>query len=168
MERLLWFIFIRWSRNVAIGCVISFLHLHTVWKKKTWIVWPSSTRETCEGKRVPEAVCSCLSWRTGEACPHPEKDVHNQNTSVLRAPILLQTWGEALCCWCIRSSCRVQWDWGVQEVHTHSPDFQLLVSGQHSGIKLELLPYDKQAPATLKKCRQRAASFTHLLLQESR
>lgn len=107
-----------------------------------------------DGRGVP------ASW---EGC-HASCAVHNQNTSVLRAPILLQTWGEALCCWCIRSSCRVQWDWGVQEIHTHSPDFQLLVSGQHSGIKLELLPYDKQAPDTLKKCRQRAASFTHLLL----
>lgn len=168
MERLLWYIFIRWNRNAAIGCVISFLHLHTVWKKKTWIVWPSNTSETCEEKRVSEACAAEL--KDGRCCLHPEKGAMQAVLCTATTPLLLRDphpaahlgWGQVLLV-----HLQILWSsvgWGMQEVHTHSPDFQLLVSGQHSSIMLELLPCDNQAPDTCMKCRHQAASFTHLVL----
>lgn len=65
---------------------------------KTWIVWPSNARETCEEKRVPEAVCGCLSSRMGDVSLHPEKDAMQAvlctTPLLLRAPVLLQSWGD--------------------------------------------------------------------------
>ena len=151
MERLLWFIFIRWSWNVAIGCVISFMYAeppaHTVEKGDVGCVaqWHTSHVKRTVCQRLCTTVY-ILNWRMGDACLHLEKDAlqtvlcTTKTPLFLRAHILLQTWGEILHCLCIRSSCGVQQEWGMQEVHTHSPDFQLLVSGQHSSIKLELLP----------------------------
>lgn len=151
MERLLWFSFIRWSKNVAIGCVISFVYAEPpcthCGKRRHALCGPATYK-----RHVKQIVCRRLcmtvympNWRM-ETRLHLEKDTTQtvlcttKSHLLLRAPILLHTWGEILCCLCICSSCGVHQEWGMQNVHTHSPDFQLLVSGQHSRRKLELLP----------------------------
>ena len=102
MERLLWFIFIRWSRNVAIACVISFTNAeppaHTV-EKQTWVVQPSNTRELCERcargcVRLKDGRCVTASWK---GC-HADCAVHNQNTTVAESsyPAANLGWDPAL------------------------------------------------------------------------
>lgn len=151
MERLLWFSFIRWSKNVAIGCVISFVYAEPpcmhCGKRRHALCGPATYK-----RHVKQIVCQRLcmtvyipNWRMGDT-PASWKGyyancaVHNQITSVAESSHPLHTWGEILCCLCICSSCGVHQEWGMQNVHTRSTDFQLLVSGQHSRRKLELLP----------------------------
>lgn len=53
------------------SCMLS--HLHALWKKKTWVVWPINTHKPCEANCVPEAVYDCLypEVKDGRCTPAP-------------------------------------------------------------------------------------------------
>lgn len=136
------------------SCMLN--HLRAPWKRRLGLCGPATEmrcakRSGCQGQHTPGFSLNC---RMGDAQLHLEKGAvqvvlcitkkkHKKKTTsaAVNSHPMVENLGldpmlPAFTC----SSCRVQLEGGMQEVHAHSLDFQLLVSGQHSGIKLELLP----------------------------